>query len=393
MANRLPVVALAALGLLVAISLDSLYGLLYRNGYFHALIRLRNQGPHHLPGSYSPILTRYVGIPPLDKVLTLATVMFANVTDGSRPQLSLYAIQFGGQFLGVLAIIILEALRNGNQRNNYSASVWGCAMQMAAYGFVMPVYCIVHLITSPTSQGISPAVHKAIRVSELATVRALPLALTAGYILPAILMAWPFSTNSLHQWFGGLWQGCPIWTVILQNVITKRIPICRGFQGKGARSSSAIPCSQGDSVSQRQDFSRVYYFAFMACFISHLGPLILIGSCSLYPSAFSPYLRDSWTISSVFVPSPPRPTMPMESMASAMHQLLHYDQYIGSAACLIWSTTLYANASITPMTKKAWATLMFEIVCLCLLAGPIGAVLCLMWNRDDAVLRERRYID
>lgn len=117
MANRLPVVALVALGLLVAISLDSLYGLLYRNGYFHALIRLRDQGPHYLPGSYSPILTRYVRIPPLDKVLTLATVMFANVTDGSRPQLSLYAVQFGGQLFGVLAVIILESLRSGNQRN------------------------------------------------------------------------------------------------------------------------------------------------------------------------------------------------------------------------------------------------------------------------------------
>lgn len=42
------------------------------------------------------------------------------------------------------------------------------------------------------------------------------------------------------------------------------------------------------------------------------------------------------------------------------------------------------------MTKKAWAALMFEIICLSLLAGPVGAVLCLMWNRDDAVLTEKR---
>lgn len=47
----------------------------------------------------NPILTRFSGFVPLDKLLTLAGVMFANLTDSSAPQLSLYAFHFTGQLV------------------------------------------------------------------------------------------------------------------------------------------------------------------------------------------------------------------------------------------------------------------------------------------------------
>lgn len=88
------------LSLLLAIhafGLSSMYGLAYRNGYYQPLMRIRDAGPpYYLPGSSLPVLTWYCGIGPMDRLLTLANMLFANVTDGSRPQLSLYAFQFGG---------------------------------------------------------------------------------------------------------------------------------------------------------------------------------------------------------------------------------------------------------------------------------------------------------
>ena len=107
--------ALLALTTIFAFGLNSMYVAVYRNGYIDALIRLRDVGPHVLPGSDIPILTKFTGIRPLDKVLTLAGVMFANVTDGSAPHFSLYGFQFAGQLVAVLTVVTIEGVRSGNQ--------------------------------------------------------------------------------------------------------------------------------------------------------------------------------------------------------------------------------------------------------------------------------------
>ena len=109
--------ALVALGLIRAFGINSMYGLVYRNGYYDALIHLRDHGPHLLSGSDIPIFTRFTGIRPLDKVLTLAGVMFANITDGSTPQLSLYTFQFAGQLVPMFTVILIEGNRRGNRGN------------------------------------------------------------------------------------------------------------------------------------------------------------------------------------------------------------------------------------------------------------------------------------
>lgn len=94
-----------------------MYGLVYRNGDYDALIHLQDHGPHLLPGSDTPILKNFSGIGPLDKVLTLVGVMFANVTNGSTPQLSLYAFLFAGQLVTIFALILIEGNRHGNESN------------------------------------------------------------------------------------------------------------------------------------------------------------------------------------------------------------------------------------------------------------------------------------
>ena len=43
--------ALIALALIHLFGLNSMYGLVYRNGYYDAVIRLRDHGPHLLPGT------------------------------------------------------------------------------------------------------------------------------------------------------------------------------------------------------------------------------------------------------------------------------------------------------------------------------------------------------
>jgi hypothetical protein len=107
--------ALFALSLIHGFGFTSMYGLVYRNGYIQSLMDLWSNGPYVLPGTSTPILTRFTGIWPMDKALTLAGVMFCNVTNGSTPQLSLYGFQFAGQLVPIFTVMAIEGLRRGNR--------------------------------------------------------------------------------------------------------------------------------------------------------------------------------------------------------------------------------------------------------------------------------------
>jgi len=98
-------------------ALDSMFGQLYRVGWVGEAVRILGSADPAvavLPASDTPILRRFTGWQPLDRLMALSGVMFANVADGSRPQLSLYAVQFGGQLVPVFAVIMIESLRVGN---------------------------------------------------------------------------------------------------------------------------------------------------------------------------------------------------------------------------------------------------------------------------------------
>lgn len=101
--------------LIFVLAIDSMWGLILRNGYYDALVYIRDVGPHILPGSNTPIQEEYTGLGLLDYWLTVLQTVFANVTDGTAPHLSLYAFQFAGQLIPVLAVLLVEGMREGNK--------------------------------------------------------------------------------------------------------------------------------------------------------------------------------------------------------------------------------------------------------------------------------------
>ncbi|KAI1376863.1 hypothetical protein F4677DRAFT_76611 [Hypoxylon crocopeplum] len=392
-------VVVVALLLIYVFGTNALYGLLYRNGYYGALLRLRDEGPFHLPGSSNAVLTHYTRIAPLDKLLTLASVMFANVTDGSVPELSLYAFHFGGQYLAILVVIAIEGLRKGNQSNPLRFfSIWGCLMQATSYGCTMPLYGMIHMTTSPAAEDVGPVLLEAVATTSLSELSTLPQAFILGYVVPAVLMSVPLFSNPLHQWFGGLWQGSPIFTMLLQKLLAIRQAKYRrphgirngrkapqsGIKQPPARSSQS-PVSL--AIAQEKELlARAYLFAFVWCIISQIGPLMLIAAVHVRPSAFPSRLQEAWTVFNVFVPPPFWSTEKMESMGTGMHDFFLYDQYVGSTAAVIWSVALYVNLRETPMLARSWAKLAFVVAALSVFTGPAGAVVWLVWERDQLLL-------
>jgi len=105
-ARRVAASILASIGLF---GLNSMYGQIYRNGYIERVRGILASPKPLLPGpSQIPLLTRYTSLPLMDSLLSLGAVLWANVTDGSSPALSLYAFQFGGQLVPIYLIMLIE---------------------------------------------------------------------------------------------------------------------------------------------------------------------------------------------------------------------------------------------------------------------------------------------
>ncbi|KAB5576341.1 hypothetical protein GE09DRAFT_620878 [Coniochaeta sp. 2T2.1] len=372
--------AVILLSLTFLLGLTSIYVHAHRIGYGDALLRIREKGPpYYFPSASTaeqPIRTWYTGIPPLDRVLTLATIMFYPITDGSAPQLSVYGFHFAGQFLGVLAVVGVEALRRGNRGNSFRFySIWGSAMQLLGYGVIMPLYGIVHLLTSPVS---AAANEQQTQIANLEELEALPLALVIAYIMPAVLMSIPVLSDSTRQWFGAVWQGVPIWSTVCLKMIAAYLR--RNKRG-------GFSASGNDRGRERRLLARVYGFAFAACLVGQLVPLGLILTARVCPSVFPAGVADVMTIWDVFVPPPFWTGKKMKDMASGIHGFFQYDQYVGSLAAGIWAVALYIKA-MGPLGMREWMRLAALVAGLGVVAGPIGVVVWLIWCREEKLLSE-----
>lgn len=113
--RRVPPFIFAVLTVLLAWGSDALGGQGHRNGFIpHAEAHVKDPETYkYLPGTKQPLLRHYTGIDGLDEWLVVLNVSFANITDGSVPAAALYAFQFGGQIVPILAFLILEWSRHG----------------------------------------------------------------------------------------------------------------------------------------------------------------------------------------------------------------------------------------------------------------------------------------
>ena len=83
--------------------------------------KLRDAGPHTIPfNGKAPLRKVYTGIGPLDYQLTVLSLFFYNLVDGSHPQACLQAFHFAGQFTSGWMILKIESLREGNEGRTIS---------------------------------------------------------------------------------------------------------------------------------------------------------------------------------------------------------------------------------------------------------------------------------
>lgn len=107
--------AKAALVFLSAAGYYATWYSIFHNGTTDHMARMRDVGPRLLPGTKEPVRTIYTGIPVVDYQLTILTLFFWELVDGSQPAASLFCFYFATQVACGWGLLVMEGLRGGNR--------------------------------------------------------------------------------------------------------------------------------------------------------------------------------------------------------------------------------------------------------------------------------------
>ncbi|KAL8893647.1 MAG: hypothetical protein Q9192_005060 [Flavoplaca navasiana] len=348
--------------------------LFVNNGGADMLNDLKENGSHTLPfNDKAPIRKVYTGNGLIDNQLTILTLFFYNLVDGTHPQACLQAYHFAGQIIPGWSLLMMESVRNGNRRKLISFIVlWGMSMQLATFAVVVPIYLAIHLSTSPTISSRKWSDFHATS-SKLHTI---PYSVAIGFILPAILLALPapsvirYDTKQLYL---AVWQIFPMTTGILQIVL----PIVRSWL------TERVVVEK--TAKHTLDHMRYIYATMLViALVTRISTWTISISALLFPSIFAAEVGNLLKPSSVFLPAVATPSTKMPSIAAAAFQLLQYDEIVGTTAMLLWSTTIYIIA-MEQRGPAGWVSLMIKGIVIETLVGPVGFAVAALWARDEII--------
>ncbi|KAM0347702.1 hypothetical protein ACHAPU_004717 [Fusarium lateritium] len=372
LSSRIPTIIVQAI--LSIFGLDALLLQLNRNGYMDMLNSITSDPlPRFLPDTNRLILKRYVGVSALDDFFAFSNVIWANVTDGSRPELSLFTFCFGAQLIAFFVVFVIEGQRAvGWSPLVLNGIVWTLAVQSIGFGFIAPLYFLVHLIWTARAT-FTEGVH----LRDYLSLHTIVPSFLVGYIAPCILMAYPFSDHNARQWANAVWSLAPIYIFALQAVFTvllKRLSV-----GQDAYKPKV--------VLDKAALSHAYGFAWNIAVIGQMTTYAVLIAANIAPGLLPDGLANSFTLKKLFVPdAAPHSYEPMSSAAAAMHNFLIYDFATGSIASLIWG--LHQLLEVRPELRSGEERTNFVrgVLTSVLLSGPGGALAALMQHRDESVL-------
>ncbi|KAL4864444.1 hypothetical protein BDV12DRAFT_205682 [Aspergillus spectabilis] len=331
-----------------------------------------------LPGSDAPLRKVYTGVGPLDELLTVLVVFFWPATDGSHLSLLVHSIGFSGTFGSAWVLICLESWRRGNAWTAVAFSVvFGLTAQVLTIAFAGSLYCAIQLFTSVTA--LSPTAEN-IRVPR-AVLKALPVVFVIGFMVPTGLLLIPVSeqvTTDLKQIFIALWQPWPAYVSIILTIVHVV------FSPFTTNDHSV----EGGRATLRS-FRWVYAFAFGHAALSHIIswtiPLATVATPWLFKEE---YLEALHPLAVFDIPKPWETPVLVENLGAGVHAFLRWDYLISSAGILIWALTLYQNAHWVVYGRAGCIGLFAKAAALTVVAGPVGAAVELIWERDELVINE-----
>ncbi|KAM0270617.1 hypothetical protein ACHAQH_009377 [Verticillium albo-atrum] len=205
-------------------------------------------------------------------------------------------------------------------------------------------------------------------------------AMLHGYIIPTILPALPSPTIiscDSQQIFLAIWQAFPFWVSVSHLILAT-----------GARMFRFV--SQPDDASPAatiESLRRVYRATLKYTCLIHFGILALAVFPQLRPAVHGGSFYGRIGLLDMFVPSSSIWPKHIETMAEGSLKLLQYNLYCaGGAISILVSYMAYSinGPDMAAGLKTAGGLLRRSVV-----AGPGGAVLWALWDRDEEAAAAR----
>ncbi|KAJ5826057.1 hypothetical protein N7474_003195 [Penicillium riverlandense] len=325
-----------------------------------------------LPGVNEPLRTVYTGVEPVDRLLAILTTFFYPALDGQNATLLLHSIGFSGTFGAAWTLVVLESWRKGNTGTIAAyPAVFGLMAQVFTFAFATPLICGLQLGCSITAK--RPHADN-IRVPR-AVLASLPLIFVIGFMVPTNAMVLPapaLISVDLKQIAIAIWQPWPAYVSILATLSYFVL-------------SPLFPNNHRASMSSLR---WVYAFAFFNAAVPHLVSWTVSLSSVLVPAIYNDRFLDALHPANVFSVPLPWSGQTVDTVAEGVHFFLRWDYMIGSAGILLWALKLYTVAHKQILSTVCWSGLLLKVGLLTVFAGPAGAAVELMWERDELVFSE-----
>ncbi|KAF2757854.1 hypothetical protein EJ05DRAFT_368626 [Pseudovirgaria hyperparasitica] len=290
---------------------------------------------------------------------------FANA---EQADLLLCGIPFAGAVMSGWTVILLEANRNGVRGGAGSyTTIYGLLVQTLGFAVVSPLFLLINLFSSTIPSSPTPT---SLSHPNLKQLKALPYALTLGFVVPSAIMLLPYpSLLSLDSKIAAVlaWQVFPVFVTLSSYVLAP----C--FAGP----KNASPAAQLPSLR------RAYAFALLVSSIAHVYTVGLSVTSALVPSLFNEASAATLAPSNVFLPVLHAPRV--VSVAEGALRLLKWDHAVGALAHVVWAVATTRNVNLRSSAFSS-GSVWIDMVVRSVFLGPMSAVLCLIWERDEVVL-------
>ncbi|CAG8120019.1 unnamed protein product [Penicillium olsonii] len=358
---------------LFSLSAFVFYAIFYFS-YINGLHFLGNQSIESgkLPGINEPLRTVYTGVEPVDHLLATLTTFFYPSLDGQNPGLLLHSIAFSGSFGAAWTLVVLESWRKGNAGTVAAyPMVFGLVAQVFTFAFATPLFLGLQLGCSVTAH--RPHANN-IRVPR-AVLAALPLVFGVGFMIPTHMMVLPAPSVipvDFKQIAIAIWQPWPAYVSVLSTVAYYLL-------------SPFISNSHRASMSSLR---WVYAFAFINASLPHLVSWIVSLATVIVPMIFEKRFLETLHPANVYSIPLPWSGLVVDNVGDGVHAFLRWDYIIGTSGVLIWALSLYTTAHKQLLNTVSWPSLLFKTAVMTAVAGPVGAAVELVWERDELVFSE-----